>query len=463
MPPQSISHRRERVLWSTRCPIRQEAAETVESLHSATTTPSARPVAFYIHSVSSGLGAEKVVLNVVAGLAARGRTVDLLIEDAHDGLQEELPAGVTLVDLGPASRAAAGEPLLRTASLILNLWRATKPDPCGREAFRTALARFLFKRRPPLHALRRYLGRRRPQAVIAFLNYPNIALLLAAQLGKGDTRVYVNLRNHISSSVAGAKSRRMREMPVLMCNLFHLADGVVAVSEGVAADIARLTDTPESRITTIFNPVYRPQMLQLAEAAVPHPWLQQRDLPVVLAAGKMKPQKDFPTLLRAFARLRRERPARLIILGDGDGKGGLEALAEALGIRADVDFPGYVENPYAWFSRASVFVLSSAWEGLPNVLIEAMACGCPVVSTDCPSGPAEILDGGRHGRLVPVGDEAAMAAAIRETLDHGEVPAEPGAHARRFGFDSVVERYDRLLVGEAQRISPGIAPAPPSA
>jgi glycosyltransferase involved in cell wall biosynthesis len=163
----------------------------------------------------------------------------------------------------------------------------------------------------------------------------------------------------------------------------------------------------------------------------------------------MKPQKDFATLLKAFARLRRTRPAKLIILGDGEGKEDLEALAETLGIRTDVDFPGYVANPYVYFRQASVFVLSSAWEGLPNVLIEAMACGCPVVSTDCPSGPSEILDGGRFGRLVPVGDDAAMAQAIEATLDQGDAPAAPGEHARRFNFDSVVERYDRLLSGQA--------------
>jgi len=411
--------------------------------------PATRPLAFYIHSVSSGLGAEKVVLNVASGLAARGREIDLLIEAPDSDLGARLPAGVNLVDLGKAAAPPVAAALLRLASLLVNLTRRSRPDPCGRASFRIALARFLFKRRPPLHALRRYLSSRRPEAIVSFLNYPNIALLLAAQLGKGDTRVYVNVRNHISSSVAGAKSRRMREMPVLMRNLFALADGIIAVSDGVGADIARLTDTPPARVTTIFNPVYRPQMLELANAPAPHPWLQPGAPPVVLGAGKMKPQKDFATLLKAFARLRRERPARLIILGDGDGKEVLEALAETLGIRPDVDFPGYVANPYVYFRHASVFVLSSAWEGLPNVLIEAMACGCPVVSTDCPSGPAEILDGGRFGRLVPVGDDAAMAQAMAATLDQGNAPAAPGEHAKRFSFDSVVERYDRLLSGQA--------------
>lgn len=407
--------------------------------------PAARPLAFYIHSVRSELGAEKVVLNVVSGLAGRGHEIDLLIEDAEGDLSERLPAGVNLVDLGPAILNPVMEALLSTLSLLINLFRRAKADPCGKESFRVALARFLFKRRPPLYALRRYLFRRRPQAIISFLNYPNIALLLAAQLGKGDARIYVNVRNNISGEVAGAKSRRMREMPVLMRNLFPLADGVVAVSGGVAADTERLMDMPAGRVTAIFNPVYRPQILALADAAAPHPWLQTDSLPVVLGVGKMKPQKDFPTLLKAFALLRQEHPAKLIILGDGAGKEGLEALAETLGIRADVAFPGYVANPYAYFRHASLFVLSSAWEGLPNVLIEAMACGCPVVSTDCPSGPSEILDGGRFGRLVPVGDYEEMAKAIRETLEQTAAPAALAEHALRFSFDRVIDRYDRLL------------------
>lgn len=408
-------------------------------------TANARPLAFYIHSVSSGLGAEKVVLNVAAGLAAQGRAVDLLIEDAEGGLGQALPEGVNLVEIGKSKAPALPDLFYRLASLALNLVRPVKADPFGRKSFRTAVLRFLYKRRPPLRALRAYMRKRRPEAIVSFLNYPNVSLLLAAQLGRGDTRIYVNVRNHISSSVIGAKSRRMREMPVLMRNLFQIADGVIAVSDGVASDIAQLTNTPEARVTTILNPVVRPQMLDLAKAPAPHPWLGDDGPPVILAAGKMKPQKDFPMLLKAFARLRGKRPARLIILGEGAGLPDLETLAEELGLRGDVDFPGYVQNPFAYYRHAAVFVLSSAWEGLPNVLIEAMACGCPVVSTDCPSGPSEILDGGRFGALVPVGDEAALATAIAETLDQKVTRESPADYAQRFSFDRVVDHYESLL------------------
>ena len=413
----------------------------------------AKRMAFYIHSIRSGLGAERMLANLAKGLAERGHEIDLLLEDSKGDLLEELPPAIRVFDLGETSASPFVDRLLRVASLTLNVFRIAKPDPCGNVPFRVALYRFLFRRRPPLSALRRYLASRRPDSVVSFLNYPNVALLLAARFGTGRTRVYVNVRNHISASVAGAKSRRMREMPVLMRNLFPDADGIIAVSEGVAADIARLTDLPAQRVTTILNPVYREEIFQLAKAPVPHPWLGPERLPLVLAAGKMKPQKDFETLLRAFALLRRDRAARLVILGDGDGRPGLEALAESLGVRADMDLPGYVDNPFVFYRHASVFVLSSSWEGLPNVLIEAMACGCPVVSTDCPSGPWEILEGGRLGRLVPVGDSAALAAAIAETLDRPPPHRAPAAHTERFSLASIAQRYDTLLSGKGSEAS----------
>ncbi len=359
-----------------------------------------------------------------------------------------LPGAIRVFDLGLTSGGPFFDGLIRFASLALNVFRVAKPDPLGDVPFRVALYRFLFRRRPPLLALHRYLSSRQPDSIVSFLNYPNVALLLAAQFGTGRTRVYVNVRNHISASVAGAKSRRMREMPVLMRNLFPAAEGIIAVSKGVATDIAALTDMPASRITTILNPVYREEIFQLADARPSHPWLTPEGPPLVLAAGKMKPQKDFETLLQAFAWLRRDRAARLIILGDGGGRTRLETLAETLGIRGDVDFPGYVENPFVFYRHASVFVLSSAWEGLPNVLIEAMACGCPVVSTDCPSGPWEILDGGRLGRLVRVGDSAALAAAIAETLDQPPDRQAPANHAERFSLASIAESYEFLLSGK---------------
>ena len=170
--------------------------------------------------------------------------------------------------------------------------------------------------------------------------------------------------------------------------------------------------------------------------------------PLLLAAGRLAPAKDFATLLRAFARVRARRPVHLVILGEGGLRHTLEKQLRELGIEADVELHGFVDNPFAWMSRASLFVLSSAWEGSPGVLVEAMACGCPVVSTDCPSGPDEILDGGRYGRLVPVGDAAALTEAIATTLDATIDREALRARAREFDVDRAIERYlDVLLRG----------------
>jgi glycosyltransferase involved in cell wall biosynthesis len=155
-------------------------------------------------------------------------------------------------------------------------------------------------------------------------------------------------------------------------------------------------------------------------------------------------QKDFPTLVRAFAQLRHHMPCRLMILGEGEERASLEALAASTNFRDDIALPGFVENPYKYLSRASLFVLSSLWEGLPTVLIEALALSVPVVSTDCESGPREILEGGLHGKLIQIEDSTALARAMLQTLLHKSVPSG-GVH--RFCVDRISEEY-RLLVNE---------------
>jgi glycosyltransferase involved in cell wall biosynthesis len=186
-----------------------------------------------------------------------------------------------------------------------------------------------------------------------------------------------------------------------------------------------------------------------------------------MSAGRLGRAKDFPTLIRAFARVRAARPARLVIFGQGKSEAKtaksiarLLALAGGFGVAADVALPGFVANPLAYMARAATFALSSINEGLPGVLIQAMACGCPVVSTDCPSGPAEILAGGRYGRLVPPGDDKALAQAILATL---EAPPPPALLRERAGYFSVaraVAQYERLMLGEAPVVRPAAAAEP---
>jgi len=183
-----------------------------------------------------------------------------------------------------------------------------------------------------------------------------------------------------------------------------------------------------------------------SKAVVDHPWLAPGEPPVVMGIGRLAPKKDFTTLVRAFAEVRQDVRARLMILGEGPERAELESLVRTLDLEADVALPGFVDNPYAYLARASLFVLSSRWEGLPTVLIEAMFCGAPVVSTDCPSGPHEILNGGRYGRLVPVGDLSALAGAITAGITGNIQPAPPESW-RDFELGIVVDRYLEMAFG----------------
>jgi glycosyltransferase involved in cell wall biosynthesis len=180
-----------------------------------------------------------------------------------------------------------------------------------------------------------------------------------------------------------------------------------------------------------------------------HLWFSPGQPPVVLSVGRLVPQKDHATLLRAFSRLRAGRAARLVILGDGKDRKSLELLASKLGVADDVSLPGFESNPYRYMRRCAVFVLSSAWEGSGNVLAEAMACGAPVVSTDCPSGPAEILGDGKYGPLVAVGDHEALAAAIEASLDHPPPPGDLRSRADVFSSSRSADAYLKLLMPEA--------------
>jgi glycosyltransferase involved in cell wall biosynthesis len=229
----------------------------------------------------------------------------------------------------------------------------------------------------------------------------------------------------------------------------------------VADDLAICSGIPRDRITTVYNPIVGPDIAMLAQETVPESFFDPGMPPVILAVGRLDPQKDYPTLLRAFARLRERREARLVIIGGTHRlrtayRQEIVDLAAELGVGDDLVLAGYRDNPFAYMARARVFVLSSTHEGLPGVLIQALACGCPSVSTDCPSGPREILDGGRYGALVPVGDDAALAVAIGETLDNPVKSSVLKARADAFSVDHAVDSYLRLLLMPGTEAEPVI-------
>jgi glycosyltransferase involved in cell wall biosynthesis len=233
--------------------------------------------------------------------------------------------------------------------------------------------------------------------------------------------------------------------------MYSKLDALITVSNGVQLDLVTLVKLDRKKLHVVYNPVVGEQLLYKARMPVEDPWLRKDGIPVILGVGRLIKAKDFPTLLRAFALVRQERRARLLILGEGEDRPGLEVLVRELGLQNDVSFPGFMENPYSYMAKADVFVLSSRWEGLPTVLVEAMACGTPVVATDCPSGPHEILEGGRWGKLVPVGDARAMADAIQATLDVPLIPP-PEAWAR-FTVEGIAQQYAALLLGDSESVN----------
>ncbi len=265
----------------------------------------------------------------------------------------------------------------------------------------------------------------------------------------------VSVRNVLLKETADGRSWRYGCPPRLLRDGYEQADAIVTVSGGLADELAAYAGIERSRITTVFNPVVGPHLATRAREPVDHPWFAPDQPPVILGVGKIGPQKDFPNLIRAFARVRAVRPARLMILGPArseeryaDHVQTVKALPAQLGIADDVGFPGWVDNPFAYMARAHLFVLSSAWEGFGNVLVEALACGCPAVSTDCPSGPAEILDKGRFGPLVPVGDDQALAAAILDVLDAPPSRDRQRARAALFTVENAIDHYLKLMFAD---------------
>ncbi len=293
-----------------------------------------------------------------------------------------------------------------------------------------------------------YLRRERPRAVLAAKDRAIAAVALARRLAGVECRVVGRLGTTVSAGIAH-KNPLARWMRKRMMRLAHASiNGTVCVSRGVAQDLASITGLPLDKFPVIPNPVITADLKVMAEDGPNHPWFLKEGAPVIMGMGRLTRQKGFDTLIRAFAMVRRQMDARLLILGEGRDRPQLEALAEALGLAGSVDLPGFSPNPYAMLSRASLFCLSSRWEGSPNALTEALALGTPAVSTDCPSGPREILRDGEVCPLVPVDRPEAMAEAMIRTLKNPPPAELLRAAAAPYSLEASARRYlDILLQG----------------
>ena len=360
-------------------------------------------IALFVSSLRGG-GAERVMLEIAGGLARRGLSVDLVLARAEGPYMELLSKDVRLIDLGSN----------RTVTSF--------------------------------HKLIRYLHRDRPDVLLSTLEVTNVLALIARKFFFRDLRLVVRQAIPLSMEMTHG-SFRVRIIQRILKHLLPAADAVVGVSSGVAADLRRNVPRASDLILAIPNPVGIADIAEKAALPMEHPWFSDDSGPVILSAGRLTSVKDHATLLRAFSDVIRSRPAHLVILGVGPERENLLELAQRLGVSHQVDLPGFMLNPFAYMSKARVFALPSRYEGFPNVLVQAMACGTPVVSTDCRSGPSEILEDGKWGHLVPVGDWRAMAKAILDTLDNPIPSDELIARASDFSADASIDRYMEVLTG----------------
>jgi glycosyltransferase involved in cell wall biosynthesis len=361
-----------------------------------------KKIAIFIQSLTIG-GAERATLNLIKGLVQQDIHVDLLLANYSGGFLSEVPLEVRIIDLK------------------------------GK--------RVLFS----LFPLVRYIRAQHPDTLLAIQTHASLIALWAAVLAGVHTPLIVSQHTTLSAVKATSPFSRNRLIISLARLFFGYAAAAICVSQGVADDFIKIVGMPHEKTHVIYNPVVSAGIEQQAHTPISHPWFTHGAFPVILAVGRLTKAKDYPTLLRAFSLVFKKQPAHLIILGEGRERTLLEALIEQLGLEDNVQMPGFVANPYAYMAHARLLVLSSKWEGFGNVLVEAMACGTPVVSTDCRSGPGEILEHGRFGRLVQVGDAQALADAILETLQAPPDQALLRRRAQDFTLDESVRKYIRVF------------------
>jgi glycosyltransferase involved in cell wall biosynthesis len=371
-------------------------------------------LAVFLPSAAGG-GVERAFADLVSFWRDEGRAVTVILADASGPLRNALSRGTQLVDLGAKRVSRAVLPLAR-------LLRATPDLP-----------------------------------LISSMSHTNLAALVAARvLSRHRGAVVVQEAARFALGREGGTRLRHYAVHALLPFLYRRADAVTAVSDGVADELAQVLGWPRERIHVVPNPLPLARIAEAAAAPCPHPWLAERTPPVILGVGRLSPEKDFATLLRAFALLRQRMPARLLLLGSGGEAEALRWLSLRLAIADAVDFCGYVANPWAFMSRAALVASSSLAEGFSLVLAEALACGANVVSADSGAAVRGLLPTAMFGPLCPPGDAAGLATVVERRLAQPIPPAELKSRSRQFDIGLVAPRYTALL-RRPDRRSSGVA------
>lgn len=358
-------------------------------------------IAIFLTGLDGG-GAERVLVNLMRGFVTQGLAIDLVLVKRQGPYLSLVPPEVQIIDLQAPRLISSLIPLIR------------------------------------------YLKEQQPSVLLSALEDTNIVALWARYLAKVPMRLVVSVHNTLSQEAKNSQQLKRKIAPYLARWFYPMADAVVTVSHGSETDLLKL-GIGQKKLQVIYNPVVTPELFTKLQEKVEHPWFQAGEPPVILGVGRLEKQKDFTTLIQAFAEVKKQRDARLIILGEGSERSKLESLVESLGLKDSVSLPGFVSNPYAYMQQSQLFVLSSLYEGLPTVLIEAMAAGTPVVSTNCESGPDEILEQGKLGQLVPVGDDKALAQAIVESLNQPLDSSILRQKAEEFSLAKAVDQYCQVL------------------
>lgn len=366
-----------------------------------------RLISLYLPTLEGG-GAERAVVNVANYLVQSGYKVDLVLVKRVGPYLDEVRKEVNIIDLGSS----------RNFFSILKL--------------------------------RRYLCVQNPDVFFSAMRHVNVVALMARMFSSSDSRLIISERNWFSLKWLRKQGVSGCVIGFLMKKLYPNADKIISVSEGVKRNIIEELSVCAEDVEVVYNPVVTKKVFEDGNEKLQLESLTNCKVPVIATAGRLAMQKDFATLIEAFAILRNKREAKMVIMGEGELRDDLIGKIRKLGLDRDVVMLGFVENPFQVMKRADLFVLSSAWEGLPNVLIQAMACGTRVVSTDCPFGPYEILEGGKWGRLTPVGDARMMASAMNDALDESDDDT-PDVFTRAMDFSeqkSMRKHLDVLVPGK---------------
>lgn len=353
---------------------------------------------FFLHAFYGG-GAEKVIITVANQLAQRGEQVDLVVGKAEGPIKHLVDSAVNVIDLD-----------------------------CDRT----------YKAIVPLA---RYLRSAQPLALLTSIIHANVVAGLAHGLARSPARLILREANPEHTAIQSFSAVKGWVMKRLAYWTYRRADLIISVSKALEKTVREDLDIRHpNAVAVIYNPI-TPDLKALSDQPLAQDLVVHEELPLVLGVGRLVEAKGFRILLKAVAKLNNTHPVQLVIAGQGDDLNYLESLADKLGISEHVSFPGFVTNPLPLMKRASVYVMSSYLEGMPNALIEALACGTPVVSTDCPTGPREVLENGKHGALVPMGDVDAMAQAIAGVLDGKAAQVDIDEFVRRFDLDVIVDQY----------------------